>query len=325
MSRRFHRAVCLLIVLSLGMTGYPQEVPSKEENIPYLVTFSKQADKSYGDDDFNQTFFFVLPENYNKAFYIKVFDPDVGGKHDEKVGEFNSKTKFSVYGGKGCISDKDARQTNPSGNYRSGTLLGSKTFGTDEKYDGKWYTFGPFDPKSGEKSSMYNGYVFKVIAQGYSGDDGNLYKYFLSTDKTNNVAIEGANAFTFEYTFRLHDDKNQVAHLYPFISNKVVAVQVSNFDWDNDGGILVYSTAVIGKELRSSGDKEWSKDTYSIKKEEKGGSLDIRFVKNQKAPQENNNVVVHVTNQYGENLPFYSAPIGGIPKFKPDIDVRIIK
>ncbi len=317
--------IIVLMIFLIGGGIYAQEVPSKEENIPYLVTFGKGADKSYGDDDYNQTFFFVLPENYNKAFYIKVFDPGVGGAYDEKVGEFDTQTKFSVYGGKGCISNKDARKTDPVGNYKSGTLLGSKTFGKDDKYDGKWYTFGPFDPKSGEKSSMYNGYVFKIIAQGYSGDDGNLYKYFLSTDKARNVAIEGANAFTFEYTFRLHDDKNQVAHLYPFISNKVVAVKVSNFDWDEDGDILVYSTAVIGKKLRSSDDKEWAIGTYLVKEEEKGGSLDIRFVKNQKSPQENNNVVVHVTNQYGENLPFYSAPIGGVPKFKPDIDVRIIE
>lgn len=116
-----------LFILALAflncMSGVAQEVPSKEENIPFLVTFGSNADKSYGDDDYVQTFFFVIPENYNEPFYIKVFDPDVGGLNDEMVGEFNTKTKFTVYGGKGCISNSKACGTNPTSGYDSGALL----------------------------------------------------------------------------------------------------------------------------------------------------------------------------------------------------------
>lgn len=314
-----------LFILALAflncLSVVAQEVPSKEENIPFLVTFGSNADKSYGDDDYVQTFFFVIPENYNEPFYIKVFDPDVGGLNDEMVGEFNTKTKFTVYGGKGCISNSKACGTNPTSGYDSGALLASKSFGVDPAHDNKWYTFGPFDPKSGELSEKYNGYVFKIIAKGVNGNDGNLYRYYLSTDKDKNRDIEGANAFTFEYSFRLHQSGNQVSHLYPFISDDVTAVKLSNFDWDEDGKILVYSTLVVGEELKSSGDNKWAIDTYKVKKGEKEASLDIRFVKTQTKGVENNNVVVHVTNQYGENLPFYSAPIGGVPRFRPDVEI----
>jgi len=33
----------------------------------------------------------------------------------------------------------------------------------------------------------------------------------------------------------------------------------------------------------------------------------------------NNNVVMSVENQYGENLQFFSAPIGGVPVYRPRI------
>lgn len=306
-------------------TSIAQEVPSREENIPFLVTFGKDADKSYGDDDYSQVFFFSIPPEYNKPFYIKVFDPDVGGKNDEKVNSFNTITSFAVYGGKGCITDKDASNTDPVGNYRSGNLLGSKKFDGSDTYDDKWYVFGPFDPKSGEYVEQYGGHVFKIVAEGTTGDDGNLYKYFLSTDEERNISIEGSNSFTFEYTFRMQDSHHQISHIYPFVGKKVTAIQIATFDWDSDGDIKVYSKAVIGRKVNSSGDGVWRKSRYTIKPSEKGSSLDIRFEKQEGSAQRNNNVVMNITNQYGENLPFYSAPIGGIPKFKVDIDVRILK
>ena len=76
---------------------FSQAVPAKNENIPYLVTFGNKADKSWGDDDFNQIIFFSVPETQKTPFFIRIFDPNVGGKIDENRGGFNSKTKFSLY------------------------------------------------------------------------------------------------------------------------------------------------------------------------------------------------------------------------------------
>lgn len=296
--------------------GWAQQVPAKEENIPYLVTFSKSAETSYGDDDFTQIFFFELPEDYKKPFYVKIYDPDVGGEVDEAAGSFDSKTRFSIYGGKGCYSNKAAQNINPQGNYKSGNLLNTKTFGNDSKYDQKWYTFGPFNPTEGEYNKLTKKYVFKVIAEGTVGNDGNLYRYFLSSSKDKNIAVEGGNAFTFEYSFRLHDDGKQVSHIYPFIDKDVISVKQSNFDWDKDGGIFIYSVAVFNYRIETSGDDEWGHSTYLVKKAELGTSLDIQFKKNKLKPAKNNNVVFYVTNQYGDFLPFYTVPIGGVPEYK---------
>ena len=91
----------LVFVFLLGLpfafrlSGQP--VPGKDENIPFLVTFGKDGKTSWGDDDFNQIFFFTIPKDYTKPIYLRVFDADCGGENDEIQGEFNTKTLFSVF------------------------------------------------------------------------------------------------------------------------------------------------------------------------------------------------------------------------------------
>lgn len=315
--------VLLLLVIGLwNFTLFGQPVPATEENIPFLVTFGNKAETSFGDDDFTQIFFFVIPKTHTQPIYLRVFDPDVGGQHDEMNGSADTKTTFSIYGGKGCISNKDARATNPVGEYKSGTLLKTKTFGVDNKYDNDWYTFGPLNPSEGELEERYGGYVFKMIAQGITGNDGNLYRYFMSTLENDNRSVEGGNAFTFEYCFRLHDGSSQVSHIYPYIDDKVISVRQSNFDWDNDGVIRVVSVARKGEKMYSLGDDKWASSSHKIYEAEKGKSLDVQFVKNPGSQSKNNNIVFFITNQYGEMLPFYTIPIGGIPVYKYQIKSR---
>lgn len=303
---------------------FAQPVPAVEENIPFLVTFGKDGSRTWGDDDFCQIFFFSVPADYKKPFYLRVFDPDCGGQHDEMKGSFNTITKFSVYGGDGCITNDDARQTDPVGNFRSGNLLASKAFQADPKYDNAWYTFGPFNPTEGEFVPKYGGHVFKLIAEGIKGDDGNLYRYFMSTEPERNVEIEGGNAFTFEYSFRLHPEPWQTSHLYPYVDDKVISLKQSNFDWDNDGYIKIYSVATLAHNLAISGENNWVQSEYKVKESERGTSLDIQFTKNDKLLVNNNNVVFYISNQYGEFLPFWTVPIGGVPVYKGKVKVTAL-
>lgn len=314
--------VLSIILLGISTISFSQPVPTVEENIPYLVTFGQEGDIKWGDDDFCQIFFFIIPKEHTSPIYFRVYDPDVGGEIDELKGEFNTKTKFSIYGGLSCYSDKDARSTDPKGNFKSGNLLASKTFAVNAKYDQNWYTFGPFNPSEGELISKFNGYVFKVVAEGISGDDGNLYKYYLSTEQNSNKSIEGANSFTYEYTFRLHDNPKNVSHIYPYIDENVISVKQSNFDWDNDGDIRIISVTKNLVKSETSGEGDWVHSVHKIDKEEHKTSLDIQFRKNPLKPIKNNNVVLYITNQYGELLPFYTTPIGGVPQYKGSIGVK---
>lgn len=314
----------VILLACIVIKSQAQAVPAPEENIPFLVTFGKQADPSWGDDDFCQTFFFTVPADYKQAVYLRVFDPDCGGQIDEDRGGFNTITKFSVYGGDACITHNDARQTDPKGNFRSGNLLASKAFQDDPKYDGKWYTFGPFNPTEGEFAEKFGGYVFKIICEGIKGDDGNLYRYFMSTHADKNIEVEGGNAFTFEYSFRLHPEAWQTSHVYPYVDDKVISLRQSNFDWDDDGFIKIYSISTLAFPLLTSGDNKWVQSEYKVKSDERGTSLDIQFTKNDKLKVNNNNVVFYITNQYGEFLPFWTVPIGGVPVYKGKAKVTAI-
>ena len=309
-----------LVLISNLLSSQP--VPAGDENIPYLMTFGKNAETSWGDDDFSQTFFFLIPESFKEPIFIRVYDPDTGGEIDELNGTFNTKTTYSVYGGKSCYTDKDAQETDPKGNYKSGNLLATKTFGVNPRYDKNYYTFGPFNPTEGEYVAKFGGYFFKIIAEGVMGDDGNLYRYFLSTKYDQNKAVEGGNALAFEYSFRMHDDPNEVSHIYPFVDDRTITVRLSNFDWDGDGFIRTVSVARKGQLSKISYDDKWIQDEFKIFDEEKNTSLDIQFIKKKNPPVKNNNVVVNVRNQYNELLPFYVIPIGGVPKYKYNIAVK---
>ncbi len=309
----------VLLFVFTWSTSCSQIMPSTDENIPYLVTFSKGADKTWGDDDNIQIYFFTIPQDIKTPFFIRVYDPDNGGKLDENRNGFNSKTKFSLYGGKGAHSDKDAQKTDPKGNYTSGSLLHTKTFGDDKTYDDKWFSFGPINPLEGELQPELNGYVFKLIVEGLEGDDGNLYKLSLSSSKEDNIKVEGGNTFTYEYCFRSYDKEFTMCHLYPFVAKGITSIKVNVYDYDAEGLIRIISVSKKGEESSISKAPNWEVSEHKIMPEELNTSLDVQFIK--KKPVKNNNITVFIVNQYGETMPFYTVPIGGVPKYNYKIKV----
>jgi hypothetical protein len=316
----------ILLVLAGLQNSSCQPVPGRDENIQFLCTFGKDGETSWGDDDFSQTWFFAIPPDYKGRFYIRVFDPDTGGENDEQKGDLDTKMQYSLFGGKGVDPDvnEESRGLQPSGNYKGGTLMATRTFGSEDRFDNKYYTFGPFNPSEGDFSERW-GYIFKFICDGVSGDDGNLYRYFLSREPNNDVPIEGANAFTYEYTFRMWNNVKSVAHIYPYIDQDVTYVKQKNFDWDDDGSILIVSRVRKGVTVDISQEDDWRESRIPIEPEEIGSSLDFQFHKKQEFLVRNNNVVVSLENQRGDNLKFFSAPIGGVPVYQSKILVRKIK
>ncbi len=318
-------SMLFLAFLLTSALSHAQLIPSEDNNIPYLVTFGKNGNTSWGDDDFSQTFFFVTPRKEVRPVYIRIFDPEASGMDDEKKGEFNTKTRFSIYGGKTCYSNYPKRNNttkDPKENFKGGNLLATKTFENTTKYQGAWYTFGPFNPTEGELANDLGGYVFKIIAEGESGDDGNLYRYFFSSSPNENKAIEGGNAFTYEYTFRLSDNQADVSHLYPFIPEDVTSVNISNFDFDDDGYINIVSVLKKEEKKEISLDNVWTECAHKVVAKEKKTSLDIQFIKSKTQQVKNNNVTLYVTNQRGESMAIYTVAIGGIPNPQNMIDFK---
>ncbi len=313
------RCIPFFLFLIIHCPFFGQVMPSTDENIPFLVTFSKQADKSWGDDDNIQIYFFTIPKDIKTPFFIRILDPDNGGKYDENRGGFNSKTKFSVYGGKGAHSTEDAKKTDPKGNYNSGSLLHTKTFGDDPQHDDKWFSFGPINPLEGELQNDLDAYVFKLVVEGLEGDDGNLYRLSLSSSKEDNIKVEGGNIFTYEYCLRTSDNIGSVSHLYPFVSKGITSININVYDYDEEGNIRIISVAKKGEETTIEKGTNWEVSQHKILPDELNTSLDVQFIK--KKAVKNNNITVYIQNQYGESLAFFAVPIGGVPKFKYKIKV----
>lgn len=303
----------ILIFLFFGKVQ-AQEIPSSGENLANLLTFSKGAPSFWGDDDNISIFFMLIPKSYNKPVFLKIYDPDNGGELDQKNGSFNSRTNFSVYSGKGCYSTREARMVNPRGNYNTGNLVKSQSYGNDATTDQKWVLFCALNPTEGEYVEEFGGYVFKVICEGLEGDDGNHYRYYLSSDKEQNIPVPGnANGFTYEYSFQLQQKEGSVAHLYPYIDAKVEKITLYNFDFDNDGIIQVYSTKKNGHQQATSDDDNWQSSQIVVEDAERNKSMDIQIVK---ANNSSNDMVFYAVNQYNEPVPFFASPLGGKPRYK---------
>lgn len=311
--------VLIMLMVACPSIVQAQRVPNEIENIDYLITYGAQADLARGDDDHVQILFFSVPKSYKAPFYIRVYDPDTGGQHDELHGAANTSIRFSLLGGKSAYTNKDAQKVNPTGNYASGNPLASKVFGSESTYDANWYSFGPFNPLQGEDVPDMDAHVFKLVVEGLQGDDGNQYRCFLSELNTSNRAIEGANVFAYEYTFKLPKSRG-VSHIYPFVDKSVISVTQYNFDYDRDGDILLYSVAKNRHPGAISNDKEWAKSKHAVADAEKNTTLDIQF---QKAKEGENAVSFYITNQYDEAIPFFTIPIGGPPRYRYDLKVNI--
>lgn len=314
------RKYIIVILLGIVCNNYKSQIsPSKFENIDYLVTFGKGSTPSWGDDDNIQIHFFVVPKSETKPVYIRVFDPSIGSEHDTKNGVFDTRTSFSIYGGRGTYSAKESRSIRPKSNYDKGILIDRKIFSNDAKHYNNWYSFGPINPKEGEYSEEMKGYVFKVICKGLNGNDGNAYKYSFSYKNNANIPVEGGNIFTYKMCFRLKPGIRETAHVYPFVNKKMISIEQNNFDADNDVDMRLTSVTKKLHYVKESGDGIWAKSLHKIEEGERNTSIDFQLIKK---TEDSNDMVIFFLNQYKEAVPFFSTPIGGVPKYKYKIDVN---
>ncbi len=319
------KSILNILVFIITVNGYSQIVPSTYEHISHLMTFGPSANAKWGDDDKVQVYFYSMPTDQKGNIYFRIFDPEISGDLDQKNGSFDTKTEFAIYGGRGAYSTKAARGTQPTKGYDAGIILDKKTFGSSSTYENKWYTFGPFNPKEGElihaeKEGEADRYIFKIIIKGKSGNDGNGYKLSMSSSPSKNTSIPSGKAFAFEICFRLFDDITKVAHFYPFVGEGVTNIKQCNFDFDNNGQILITSVVKNMNPAATSSDGNWKSSIHKIEKDEHNLVLDLQIVQRKKSK---NDMAIYILNQYGEAMPFFSIPADGLRKYKYKIKVKI--
>lgn len=308
----------IIILLGCGLIGLSQQIPTKESNIDYIVTYGKDASKQFGDDDNSQVFFITVPVSFVSKFYIRIFSPGANTSLDVSNGVFDSSFEYSIYGGDSVLNEA-SKNVNPIAGYDEGVLLESELF--DKDADTGWVSMGPFNPKDGGgflNSSGNKQRIFKIICKGIKGDDGNLYRLFVSTQRDINKTVSGGNSFTYEYSFRMKKGKGTQCYLFPFIDGYTKAIKQYNFDYDGDGSIRLYTIDKKGLLLSTSGNGEWATNTIEVSKNERNKTGEIVFVKK---GHWHNDITFYLLNQYEKSVPFYTLPIGNRPAKNKKITV----
>ncbi len=200
------RSIVIFLILSLASGTLFSQVEAVNEKL-FATLGNMLGDRSLTDVS-SQTIFFAVPLELNEYMYLRVFDPDCGGACDKPNGLWETNTVFEVYGGKGCISEIAARRSLPKGDYKTGTMIYSALFARESEVDNTWVTFGPFLPVQGETLEAYPGYAFfKLIVEGRTGNDGNIYALSVSSRPDKNIEI--ANSEVFGYR-RIHYDGDEL-------------------------------------------------------------------------------------------------------------------
>ena len=112
---------------------------------------------------------------------------------------------------------------------------------------------------------------------------------------------------------------SEIAHFYPFINNQIISVEQHNFDYDNNGNIRITSLVKKSHEMKISGDGNWGVSKHKISVKEHNTSLDIHIINKNEF---DNDITLYLLDQYKNAIPFFSIPIGGVPKYKYKIDVQ---
>lgn len=225
-------------VLPRAFTVHPRPnlTNTLDSDVASIVTFGPAAPPTDGDDDHLQIIFFEVPDGPDDPLYIRVFDSDTGGAHDETGvdGAFgDTSMTYTLRGGPGAYTDPDARSDHPgAAGIGSGALIAQQVIGEDATLDNTWWVL-PVTRQQGELVGSSR--LFKLVIQGASGDDGNWYQVAMSADPNANVEVGGTRVFAYSWCVALPQPGDQVA-LYPFVPSAVTSVTQFNFDFDVSSG-----------------------------------------------------------------------------------------
>ena len=301
----------LLVIFTLLQPCWAQESAT-------LVTYGANAQTIEGDDDFKQVIFFTIPKTTrSKRLYLRIFDPDVGGAWDQQYGEWDSQTRFRLYGGQGAYTAPTVRTPFPDEVDRlAGELIADATFGVDKFSDNKWFTYANFAPVQGEKVRETS--IFKLVVEGVKGDDGNIFEVAVSTHPKRNDPPDGLKIINYCPTMRL-PAIGVHAELRFSVPEKVREITVHNFDLA--GAYMTIQTRFRSELTITPSDQgKWAEDKVVLEEDETGTLAALTYQGGYEMP---NDATFYVTDEKGEALPIL-LPVYVLKRnSRPVIKVRL--
>ncbi|PIP67490.1 MAG: hypothetical protein COW92_06195 [Candidatus Omnitrophica bacterium CG22_combo_CG10-13_8_21_14_all_43_16] len=295
----------------LARHGFCYKVPTKQSNVEYFYVFGSEGNKTYGAMKNEPVVLFVrVPDSYKGNVEISIYDPNVGGAIDEKCGQWDTTTKFSILGGEKAYTSileadeshiiNDEEDINPTDCYK-GELLDSKTFGSEEKYDKAFYSFRPIDAARGEE---FNGYrYFKIVAEGMSGDDNNLFSL--------DVAPSELEAFSFAPAIRMTETYGAKMVFYPQIPSDTKKIFEYNYDLDPVGGTIDFISPSKAFKINGSGSGMWANTEVDVSSQDMGKRWVYEITKGR---QRQGNMALTLLTDKGRSIPVFFTPGEAGPK-----------
>lgn len=292
-----------VIIVSFYSSAEAQQLP------PYLVTYGKDAKANEGDDDFRQTIFIKLKGSQQDTLWLRIFDPDCGGQIDKSFGGWDTKTRFTLYGGEGAYSAKGITLPNADEKaLNSGKVLASEEFGDASKYDAEWFTLGALIPSQGEK--VGNDIWFRLNVVTTAGNDANLYNVDVSSNQYYNTGKGDAALLNYKVTAQItKNDQQIVLRFSPQGKSKLM---LNDFDL---AGAKYYAETALRSNitLKSSADGVWNTNELVLDENEALDAVSVTIGLGNEVP---NDVSFYVTDAAGEPIPV-QLPLERIIKNTP--------
>ena len=265
---------------------------------PQFITYGVGAHPQEGDPDRRQAFYFTVPANFGKPLYVRLFDPESGGKYDQITTRGpNTTTRFTVFGGKGADASRFARLERISHQEEIlGTPLLRKEFKDDPELDDAWTTLGSVMPEQGEL--VEGRYLFRLLVHGLGGHDGNVFDFAISTSETENIRPEGMRLYTYGPTTRTPIE-GMITELRFKIPDDAESLTVGTFD--GAAAEVLLQQRFQQTPLNTSGQNEWKTTPLVLTGSDRGTDGAITLQGGDEVP---NDATFYVANQDGKPVPF---------------------
>ena len=280
----------MLILVLLASASHAQETS-------IMVTYGAQAPTREGDNDFIQVIYIELPQSLTDTVYLRIYDADCGGSLDSRYGEYDTETRFTLYGGMGAFSAPTAKNVTPSEkDRRAGIVIKCEKFGIDNFRDNQWYNFAAFTALQGEEIGGKR--FFKLLVEGLGGNDGNLFDLTVSLNPKRNLPPEGLKIYNYAPTIRL-PETGVLAEMRFFVPHNLLRLKVYNFDLA--GASMGVETAFRSNlPVASSEQDAWAESEITLEVNETNRLCALTFKGGREIP---NDATFYVLDQNGSALP----------------------
>jgi PKD repeat protein len=283
------KILCLFAIVTginiMADPGFAFNLPKNNSQGQYFCVFGLRGSSDDGADNAHpdQVVYFDVPEGQISDLTIDVFDPDTGGRLDQKdpnKEDWETIFQFAVYG-------------------KEKALLEKKSFGESADYDMDYYRFGPYPKEMGLKIGKF--YRFELVVSPVrtlilKGDDLNLFSL--------RVSPEDVQASSGKISLRLVPRKNSEMSFYPEIPANTDEIIVENYDLDPDGGSARLYDPLTRKSygINNSGSGVWAQTRVQISPSETCRRLAYIITKK---IQQKANASICVKDSQGRVLPIY--------------------